>query len=161
MLNKIFNLKISEPELEEYASQLGSDCPFFIRNRIVHATGKGEIFEPLKLKLKNIFCVIVKPIVHISTASAYSLIKPRKRDKSIKELIEAPIKDWKYLIENDFEKAILETNPTIKNIKNRLYKLGAIYSSMTGSGSAVYGFFNEEKHLDTYFRSSSVWSGVI
>ncbi len=161
LLNKIFNLKISEPELEEYASQLGSDCPFFIRNRIVHATGKGEIFEPLKLKLKNIFCVIVKPRVHISTASAYSLIKPRKRDKSLKELIEAPIKDWKDLIENDFEKAILETNPTIKNIKNRLYKLGAVYSSMTGSGSAVYGFFTEEKHLDTYFRSSTVWSGGI
>jgi 4-diphosphocytidyl-2-C-methyl-D-erythritol kinase len=161
LLNKIFKLNISEKDQEDFASQLGSDCPFFIRNKPVLATGRGEIFEPVKLKMKNIFCVIVKPRQHISTASAYSWIKPHKRSTSLKELILLPVSDWKDAIENDFEKVVFEKYPAIKNIKSRLYKLGAVYASMSGSGSAVYGLFTEEKHLNTYFRSSTVWSGKL
>ena len=161
ILNKIFKLNISENDQESFANQLGSDCAFFVRNKPVFATGKGEIMEPLKLKLKNVFCVIIKPRIHISTSEAYSWIKPVKRNSSLKELIQLPMNDWKNLIENDFEKVIFEKYPAIKNIKSRLYKLGATYASMSGSGSAVYGLFSEEKHLDTYFRSSTVWSGFI
>ena len=111
--------------------------------------------------MKNIFCVIVKSRIHISTTEAYSRIKPRKRNTSLRELIQQPISDWKNSIENDFEKIVFEKNPAIKNIKSRLYKLGAVYASMSGSGSAVYGLFTEEKHLNTYFRSSTVWSGTL
>ncbi len=161
ILNKIFKLNISEKDQENFASQLGSDCSFFIRNKPVLATGKGEIFEPVKIKLKNIFCVIVKPRIHISTSEAYSWIKPAKRSTSLKDLIQQPISDWKNSIENDFEKVVFVKYPTIKNIKTRLYKLGAVYASMSGSGSAVYALFNEEKHLNTYFRSSTVWSGTM
>ena len=161
ILNKIFKLNISEKDQENFANQLGSDCAFFIRNKTVFASGKGGIFEPVKLKIKNIFCVIIKPRIHISTSEAYSLIKPRKRNNSLRELIELPIADWKNSIENDFEKVVFEKNPSIKNIKTRLYKLGAVYASMSGTGSAVYGLFTEEKHLNTYFRSSTVWSGML
>ena len=161
LLDQIFKLNLTDKELHDYSEMLGSDCAFFINNKTTYATGKGEILEPLKLKLKNVFCVIVKPRIHINTANAYSLIKPKKRKESLQQLIQEPIQKWKDLIENDFEKVVFETNPGIKNIKTRLYKLGATYASMTGSGSAVYGLFTEEKHLDTYFRSSTVWSGTI
>lgn len=161
ILNKIFKLNISEKDHENFSNQLGSDCAFFIRNKPVFASGKGDIFEPVKLKMKNIFCVIVKSRIHISTTEAYSRIKPRKRNTSLRELIQQPISDWKNSIENDFEKIVFEKNPAIKNIKSRLYKLGAVYASMSGSGSAVYGLFTEEKHLNTYFRSSTVWSGTL
>lgn len=161
MLDELFKLKLSDTQLENYASQLGSDCAFFIKNKIMHASGKGDILEPLKLKMKNIFCVIVKPRIHISTAQAYSWIKPFKRNNTLKELLDTPMAEWKNVISNDFEEAVFENHPSVKNIKNRLYKLGAVYASMSGSGSAVYGFFNEEKHLNTYFRSCTVWSGKI
>jgi 4-diphosphocytidyl-2-C-methyl-D-erythritol kinase len=158
-MNKAFKLNISDSDLESLSARLGSDCPFFIQNKPVLATGKGEIFEPLKLKLKNVFCVIVKPRIHVNTAEAYSWIKPKKRNSSLKDLLQTPMSEWKNSIENDFEKAVFEKYPTVKNIKSRLYKLGAFYSSMTGSGSAVFGLFTEEKHLNTYFRSNTVWNG--
>jgi 4-diphosphocytidyl-2-C-methyl-D-erythritol kinase len=161
LLNKIFKLNISERSQEEFVSELGSDCAFFIKNKPVFASGKGDIFETIKLKPRNLFCVIVKPRIHISTSEAYSWIKPQKRNLSLKETIQLPLSEWKNNIENDFEKVVIEKFPVIKNIKNRLYKLGAEYASMTGSGSAVYGLFTEEKHLDTYFRSSTVWSGKL
>jgi 4-diphosphocytidyl-2-C-methyl-D-erythritol kinase len=161
LLNEIFSLKLSQEQLEELARKLGSDCAFFIRNRPVIAREKGDEFEPVKLKLKNMYCVIVKPKVHVSTPLAYSWIKPQKRKSALSELIELPVSDWKDTIENDFEKPVFEKYPAIKNIKARLYKLGAIYASMSGSGSAVYGLFREEKHLDTYFRSSIVWSAKL
>jgi 4-diphosphocytidyl-2-C-methyl-D-erythritol kinase len=161
LLNSLFKLNIPESEIEIISSQLGSDCPFFIRNKPVFANEKGDVFEPLKLKIKNLFCVIIKPRFHINTSMAYSWIKPQKRKETLKNLIQLPITEWKNVIENDFEKVVAEKYPAIKNIKSRLYKLGAVYASMSGSGSAVYGLFTEEKHLDTYFRSSTVWSGRI
>lgn len=158
LLNKIFQLHLSDEKLESYAAKLGSDCPFFIRNRPVFTFGKGDEFENITLKLKDYFLVLIKPRMHINTAEAYSWINPQKQETSLKELIKLPVKQWKEAIENDFEKPVFERHPSIRNIKSRLYKLGAIYASMSGSGSTVYGIFEEEKHLDTYFRSSTVHS---
>jgi 4-diphosphocytidyl-2-C-methyl-D-erythritol kinase len=159
LLNKIFKLNLSEDFLSDYASKLGSDCPFFVRSKPVLAHGKGDEFDPLKIKLKNLYCIIVKPRIHVSTAQAYSWIRPKKRKENLAELIQLPISEWKNSIHNDFEDAVFEKYPAIKNIKNRLYKLGATYASMSGSGSAVYGLFEEEKLVDTSFRSSTVWAG--
>ncbi len=161
ILNRIFKLNLPDDELEKIASQLGSDCPFFIRSRTVYANEKGDQFEPVKLKLKNVFCVIIKPRIHINTSMAYSWITPSKPKHSLKDLIQLPLSDWKDAIKNDFEEPVFERYPTIRNIKNRLYKLGAAYASLSGSGSAVYGLFTEEKHLDTYFRSSAMWAGKL
>lgn len=144
-LNKLFKLNISEEEMENFASELGSDCAFFIRNKAMYATEKGNVLEPITLKLKNLFIVIVKPRVHISTVEAYAGISPQKKKISLKELVRFPIEEWKNQIENDFEKTIFETHPGIRNIKTKLYKFGALYASMSGSGSAVYGLFKEEK----------------
>ncbi len=161
LLRKIFNLSIDDAKMMEYSIQLGSDCPFFLKSKPVYATGRGDEFESVKLKLKNISCIIVKPRIHVSTAQAYSWIRPHKKKSSLKELIQQPVSEWKNSIVNDFEEPVFEKYPAIRNIKNRLYKLGAVYASMSGSGSSVYGLFTEEKHVDTYFRSSTVWSGKI
>ncbi|MBP6402664.1 MAG: 4-(cytidine 5'-diphospho)-2-C-methyl-D-erythritol kinase [Bacteroidia bacterium] len=158
-LNKLFKLNIAEEEMEKFSSELGSDCAFFIRNKAMYATEKGNVLEPITLKLKNLFIVIVKPRVHISTVEAYAGISPQKKKISLKELVRFPIEEWKNQIENDFEKTIFETHPGIRNIKTKLYKFGALYASMSGSGSAVYGLFKEEKNLRAYFRSCTVWHG--
>lgn len=159
MLNKMFNLKISDEQIENYAARLGSDCPFFLHNKPLYAFEKGDKFEQISLKTEGLFIVLIKPRIHVNTAEAYSWIKPVKRKASLKDLIQQPIESWKDHIENDFELPVFEKYPTIKNIKSRLYKQGALYASMSGSGSTVYGLFREEKHLNTYFRSSTVWSG--
>lgn len=161
MLNKIFNLKLTTEQLQEFASQLGSDCAFFIRNKPVFATGRGDQFEEIKLDLKNYFIVIVKPKVHVSTAEAYSHATPAKPAASLKELIKLPVAKWKENIHNDFEKTIFEKFTIIKNIKANLYKYGAVYASMSGSGSSVFGIFTEEKKIDHSFRNCTVWSGKL
>lgn len=159
LLNKINKLGLSESDLESLAENLGSDCSFFIRNKTVLASGKGEILEPITLKLKNYFLVIVKPRVHVNTTEAYSFVKPFKRKSSLADLSQQPISEWKNIIYNDFEQSIFEKYPGIKNIKNKMYKLGAVYASMSGSGSSVYGIFEQEKNLNAYFRSCTVWHG--
>jgi len=158
-LNKIFNMKLSDEQLQEHASELGSDCSFFIRNKPVFAAGKGNEFEEIKLSLKNYFITIVKPKVHISTAKAYSQVIPKKPAMSLKELTRQPITKWKDSVHNDFEKSIFEEFAVIRNIKTKLYNYGATYASMSGSGSSVFGIFKEEKDLRSSFKNCTVWSG--
>ncbi|MGM0582278.1 MAG: 4-(cytidine 5'-diphospho)-2-C-methyl-D-erythritol kinase [Bacteroidota bacterium] len=152
LLNEYYNLEISTKKLEEYALQLGSDCPFFIENKPKLVSGRGEIFENTKLNLSGHYLALVYPGIHISTAEAYSGIKPQKPEISIKEIIEKhPIEDWKGLLKNDFEKGVFEKYPQLSKIKNKFYNDGAVYASMTGSGSAIFGLFKEkpENNYDT------------
>lgn len=160
-LNTLFKLDLSDEALESYAAQLGSDCPFFLHNKTLFAFERGDKFEKAKPLGKEYFIVLVKPKIHVNTALAYSWIKPTKRSESLKDLFKLPVEGWRETIFNDFEVPVFEKDPTIKNIKSRLYKLGALYASMSGSGSTVYGIFNDEKHLDTYFRSSTIYQGKI
>lgn len=140
-LNVLFELKISTKKLEKLASELGADCPVFIRNKPVFASGIGNVFSPVKLVLKNYFLLLVKPDIHVSTPEAYSLVIPEKPQVSLSELIQSPIAEWKGLIKNDFEKSVFTRYPQIAEIKDSMYDLGAVYASMSGSGSSVYGIF--------------------
>jgi 4-diphosphocytidyl-2-C-methyl-D-erythritol kinase len=151
LLNKKFDLLLSEKQLINYSLQLGSDCPFFILNKPCFATGRGEILEQIDLDLSSYKIVIVHPGIHISTAWAFSNIKQLRTAKSIKEIIAAPIETWKNELINDFEHPVFEKFPEIKNIKNTLYNAGAVYASMSGSGSAVYGLFEKPKKLSFKF----------
>lgn len=160
-LNKIFDLKLTEEQLQDHASELGSDCAFFLKNKPVFASGKGNKFEELKLSLKNYFITMVKPKVHISTAKAYQHVTPKKPASSLKELIKQPVTKWKDIIHNDFEKSIFEEFAVIRNIKAKLYSNGAIYASMSGSGSCVFGIFKEEKDLISSFKNCIVWNGSL
>lgn len=152
LLNDLYGLDIPEIRLEELTSLLGADCPFFIRNKPVFATGIGNIFTPVNLSLKGYFIVLVKPDVHVSTKEAYELVKPKSPVISIPEIIKNPPETWKNTMTNDFESSVFAKHPVIKDIKEKLYYLGAVYASMSGSGSSVFGIFKEEIDLSKEFQ---------
>ncbi len=157
-LNRLFDLKLSDYKLSAYLEQLGSDCPFFKQNQASFVTGKGEIISSVDLRLENFFLVVVVHDVKINTALAYSRIIPKKPDHNLLKCIsEAPVK-WQSLVKNDFEEAVFPGQPRLKQIKEELYKLGAVYSSMSGSGSAIYGLFEKEIDVKKYFPDEFIWA---
>ena len=151
LLNKKFDLGLSEKKLTDYSLQLGSDCPFFISDKPCFATGRGEKLELIDLDLSKYKIVIVHPGIHVSTGWAFSTIKPVTPKKSIKEIIKQPIETWKEELKNDFEGPVFNKYAEIKKIKDDLYTAKAVYSSMTGSGSALYGFFEKDQPLSLSF----------
>ena len=160
-INELFSLKITTKKLEKLASILGADCPVFIRNKPVFATGTGNVFTPIKLSLKGYFLLLVKPDIHVSTPEAYSLIAPEKPEISLLSLINTPINEWKETIKNDFEKSVFGKHPAIAEIKNKLYNMGAMYASMSGSGSAVYGIFETQPMQNELFEGCFVCGGFL
>lgn len=141
-LNDKFNMGLSTEQMEGYASRLGADCAFFIKDEPVFATGIGDVFHPMDFSLKGKTIVLVKPDTHVATADAYRHVKPFAPATSLTELLRAPLKEWKESVVNDFEASVFQKYPEIAAIKDRLYDLGAEYASMSGSGSAVYGIFD-------------------
>ncbi len=142
LLNTIFKLNLAEQQLLDYALQLGSDCPFFIKNKPCFATSRGEILEDVVVDLSAYNIVLINPNIHISTSKAFSKITPAHPSKSIKEIAQQPITTWKKELVNDFEKSLANDYLLIEHIKNLLYHNGAAYASMTGTGSTVFGIFN-------------------
>lgn len=142
-LNEVFELGISIPQLEKYAAQLGSDCAFFIQNKPTIASGRGEIFQDCTLDLKGTQIVIVYPNVHVSTADAFSGVKPQPFEGDFEALLQDKTK-WKTSLFNQFEETIFPKYPLLAEIKETLYNKGAFYASMSGSGSAVFGLFEKE-----------------
>jgi 4-diphosphocytidyl-2-C-methyl-D-erythritol kinase len=140
-LNQLFNLEIPKQSLLDYALQLGSDCPFFIINTPAFATGRGEILKPINLNLDGYSIVIVNPGIAISTKLAFSLITPKVPDTNMEAIICEPVTSWKEKLINDFEQPIFNSFPELANIKETLYQKGAVYASMTGTGSTVFGIF--------------------
>lgn len=141
LLNERFELKLTNEKLEEYAATLGADCAFFIKNTPTYAEGIGNIFSPLSLSLKGYQILLVKPDIFVSTREAFSLVRPHKPEYSLKEIITHPISEWKEQMVNDFETSVFPQYPVIGEIKEELYKNGAIYAAMSGSGSSVFGLF--------------------
>ena len=144
LLNDKFKLNLSIEKMEEYAAILGADCAFFIQNKPVFATGIGNIFEPIQLSLKGYYLVLVKPDIFVSTKDAFANIIPTQPTQSLKEIIRMPVETWRATMKNDFEDSVFQKFPEIAAIKDKLYDLGAVYASMSGSGSSVYGIFREQ-----------------
>lgn len=159
MLNEVYELKLSNDELKDFARKLGSDCAFFIENRPVFCYNKGDEFEDFMLDLKGKFVVLVNPDIHISTAEAYSGVSPKKPHIALKTALSQPISEWKKIVKNDFEEKLLLKYPTIAEVKETLYQSGAVYASMTGSGSTVYGIFEQESDLKSSFPNFAMWQG--
>lgn len=129
-------------------------------NRPVLATGIGNEFTPVSLTLKNYYLVLVKPDIMIPTVKAYSLVKPEQPKVPLSEIVKKPVEEWKNLMTNDFEKSVFSHYPEIAEIKSRLYDIGAVYASMSGSGSSVYGLFSNLPELpDDLFPGSFIWQG--
>ncbi|GAC1399987.1 MAG: 4-(cytidine 5'-diphospho)-2-C-methyl-D-erythritol kinase [Sediminibacterium sp.] len=141
LLNEQCGLSLSPEQLLDYALQLGSDCPFFIRNKPCFATGRGEQMEELALDLSTCQFILVHPHIHVSTAWAFAQLKPSMPPAPLKEIIQQPIQTWRHSLKNDFEVPVFHKYPEIGRIKEVLYTSGALYASMTGSGSTVFGIF--------------------
>lgn len=144
MLNELNGLIFDDEELERIALKLGADCPLFIRNRICYGEGIGEKLTPVDLSLDGWWIVIVKPDIYVSTREAFSGIKPKKDPDGLPfcRLGEIPVSDWRDLAVNDFEKSIFPIYPELAEIKQSLYRHGASYASMSGSGSSLFGLFS-------------------
>lgn len=158
MLNRHFNLEIPFQKQLYYAAQLGSDCAYFLYNQACLATGRGELLEPTSFSLKNYWIVLVKPPIHISTAQAFAQIIPRQNlpnyePVSLQNILAAPITNWKDNLVNDFEKSLFPQESILANIKNKLYEKGALYASMSGSGSTLFGIFKNNPNLSTEFKN--------
>lgn len=151
LLNQTFDLGIADTELAEYALTLGADCPFFVYNRPLLASGVGELFEEIELSLDGYYFVLVKPDVHVSTKDAFGGILPQKPARSLKEIIQMPVADWRDALVNDFERTVFAKYPEIRQVKERLYQSGAVYASMSGSGSSVYGIFKKDTPFNEDF----------
>lgn len=141
LLNDTYNLKLTDDQLEEYAARLGADCAFFVRNRPTYAEGIGNIFSPVELSLAGWQLLLVKSDIFISTRDAFARICPRRPQRNLKDIIGQPVESWKDCMVNDFEESVFPQFPAIGDIKTELYRLGAVYASMSGSGSSVYGLF--------------------
>jgi len=149
LLNNKFNLKISRDQLLKYALQLGSDCPFFIINKPSHATGQGELLKPIDIDLSKYRMIIINPAIAIETRRAFSGITLSHNPKLLLEAaLKKPIETWKHNVANDFEPFVFGEYPEIKDIKEKLYHLGALYASLSGSGSSVFGIFSSEIKIE-------------
>ena len=158
MLNKLFELKLSADKLEQIVGQVGSDCPFFWENKPMFVFGRGEKMRPIDLDLSDYHVLIVNPNIHISTKEAYAGVQPSPPVIDLEMLPSIEVDGWKDILVNDFETSIFPNYPLIKEIKDELYNLGALYASMTGSGSTLFGIFKEVPEEEV-FRSYMTWKG--
>jgi 4-diphosphocytidyl-2-C-methyl-D-erythritol kinase len=148
-LNEIFELGLDEPTLISLASELGSDTAFFVRNTPQLCTGRGEIMTPISLPLEGLWLAVVKSVGEgVSTAEAYGGVSPAEPNIPLEQRLQLPINEWQTVVKNDFEPHIFRACPIIKQLKNRLLDAGAIFASMSGSGSAVFGLFTERPTLN-------------
>ena len=140
-LNKLFDLNISNAELEKLADSLGSDCPFFIDNTVKYVSGKGEVMQNHNLNLKGFFIKLVNPNIHISTKKAFSGIKPNESSFNLNKISLSSINQKDSVTKNDFEKSVFPQYPLLQEIKTKLNTEDAFYTSMTGTGSTLYGLY--------------------
>lgn len=163
MVNELCDLRLSMDELEALAATIGADCPFFVRDTPVFATGTGNVFEPIELSLKGYHLCLVKPDIAVSTPEAYARVTPATPEISLKEIIKRPLTEWCDVMINDFERSVFPSRPEIGHIKEALYGEGAIYAAMSGSGSSVFGLFDAPTRLKekALFPDCFVWEGAL
>ncbi len=151
MMNEIFQLNATEKKLFNLAAALGSDCPFFMLNRPCLATGRGEILKEISLDLSGYKIVVVFPQIQVRTSEMFEKPRTSKQHHSLEETISLPVQKWKGLIINDFEDIVFSDYPEIVAVKSGLYQAGAVYASLSGSGSSVYGIFNRDQAISLSF----------
>lgn len=143
LLNDCCDLQLDNQALAEMALQLGSDCPFFIYNSPQFASGRGELMNATSIDLSAYSIQLICPEVHVSTRDAFGAIQPKAAPIDLRKLNEIPVAEWKTLVSNDFEIPVFAQHPVLSDIKMQLYNQGAIYASMSGSGSSIYGIFSK------------------
>ena len=140
-LNEMFSLELTDEEMEVLLAPLGADCPFFVKNQPVYAEGIGNIFTPICLDLKGWYLILVKPDDFVSTREAYSGVTPRVPEIPLEEALRRPVSQWNGLVVNGFEESVFPLHPELAAVKQRMYARGALYASLSGSGSSIFGIF--------------------
>lgn len=159
MLNRFFRLNISVSELKKISLEIGSDCPFFIEGVPSHATGRGEILNSVNAVLSGFYIILLNPGVGINTREAYQNCIPHTPAESLVQVINKPLKEWRGSVFNDFESYAFRKYPVIGQIKDEMYKSGAIFSLMSGSGSTVYGIFKSKPKLPEEIKKYMIFEG--
>lgn len=152
MLNEMLGAGISDDDLACMASKLGADCAFFVYNSPMYATGIGNRFAATRVDLSGYWLLLVKPQVAVSTAEAYSRVVPQESGQFLPELLARRVSEWRDVVKNDFEPSVFAAFPQLADIKRRLYECGAVYASMSGSGSSMFGIFDSDKLAESASR---------
>ncbi len=160
-INRCFDLALSEEELRTFALTLGSDCPFFIKPEPSVATGRGEELTVVSPKLEGYHVALINPGIHISTREAYLNSKPGISEQSLEQLINSDPSEWVKSVKNDFEDYAFNLYPQLREIKRSLYSSGAVYASMSGSGSTIYGIFRSKPETSKKLRDYLIWEGLL
>jgi 4-diphosphocytidyl-2-C-methyl-D-erythritol kinase len=160
LLNATFALGYSDDHLRDFATQLGADCAFFIKNKPAYAFGIGNELEEIDLCLDAYYWALVKPPFNVSTKDAYAMITPHRPEITLKEIVKKPVSEWKNRMKNDFEIPVFKKYPQLCSIKEKLYEQGAVYASMSGSGSTLFGLFEKPPQLENIFPDCFVWTDV-
>ena len=150
LLNKMFNLGLSDEQMIQYAARLGADCAFFILNKPCYAEGIGEKLQPIQLSLSGWYLSLVRPDIPVSTREAFALIKPHYPEFNCKEVVQLPVEEWRGKLTNDFEDSVFAVHPELGAVKDRLYQLGATYAAMSGSGSTLFALSRQPLHLEEF-----------
>ena len=158
-LNRLFSLGLEPPQLKEFALRLGSDCPFFIESTPSLGRGRGEVLTPVPVNLNGYYLVIVKPELFVSTAQAYASVTVTPPKERLEEEVKKNPALWGERVRNVFEDSVFAAYPEMGQIKQQLYREGALYASMSGSGSALYGIFAQPPKLSQRFPDMFVWEG--
>lgn len=162
LLNTLFGLNLREGKLMHYASLLGSDCSFFIQDRSMMGSGRGEILKDAEVNLQGKYLILLHPGLHVSTAEAYAGVIPGAAIFPIESTLTKALDQWKILLQNDFEKSVFERFPLIATLKDELYKSGALYASLSGSGSAVFGIFDMKTEIaGSPVAPYVIWQGYL
>jgi len=161
-MNELFSLGISQEEMQSLVREIGADCAFFIEGKPVYAEERGDKFIPIALSLAGYYVAVIYPEVHIATAAAFADIVPSPPPYNCRDVVtKHPVGAWKDLLKNDFETTVFAAHPEIARVKQVLYDAGAIYASMSGSGSAVYGLFEKKIDVQRIVPGMNCWSGLL
>lgn len=160
-INRWLENPLPEETLHAMATSLGSDCPFFLYGQAMLAEGRGEILTPIHVALQGYWLYLFHPGVHISTAEAYSGIQPSADRPDLRNLLNQPVQSWKEKVVNDFEYSVFRGYPGLREMKESIYAAGAVYASMSGSGSAMYGLFPSPPVLSGALARQILWKGLL
>jgi 4-diphosphocytidyl-2-C-methyl-D-erythritol kinase len=162
LLNETFELGLTSEQMQQYAARLGADCAFFIESRASYAEGIGELLQPIDLDLSGWHIGVVRPDIPVPTKEAFSRIHPHYPALNCREAVMQPVERWRDTLTNDFEESVFVLHPEIGDVKEHLYKMGATYAAMSGSGSALFGLFKDEPDaLRQTFPDMFTFSGVL
>ena len=160
-INKCFRFNMSGEEMKMIALEAGSDCPFFLDPVPSYGTGRGELLTHVDPVLRGYHIVLLNPGIMISTKEAYHNCRPTRHETNLADLIKIPVKSWKELFINDFEDFVFKVYPIVGELKKALYKSGAVFSSMTGSGSTVFGIFEDKPKITGKMKNYLIYEGVL